>query len=74
MLEGFNVSFENIHKILSKCTPDQIMLYQIAINLHRVLGGCLKRRHVYVAPWQCGRVAAGPLGQNYGTLIYKYYK
>ena len=37
MLEGFNVSFENIHKILSKCTPDQIMLYQIAINLHRVL-------------------------------------
>ena len=35
--EGFDVSFENIHKNHKKCTPKQIMLYQIAINLHKVI-------------------------------------
>ena len=35
--DGFNISFENIHKVNLKCTPSQIMLYQIATNLHRVL-------------------------------------
>ena len=34
---GFNVSFLDIHKLNSKCTPNQIMLYQIALNLHRVI-------------------------------------
>ena len=34
---GFDISFENIHKVHMKCTPKQIMLYQIAINLHRVI-------------------------------------
>ena len=37
MFDGFNISFENIHKINNKCTPSQIMLYQIALNLHRTL-------------------------------------
>ena len=38
---GLNVSFVDIHKINSKCTPQQIMLYQIALNLHRVLNSDL---------------------------------
>ena len=37
MYDGFNISFENIHKISKKCTPSQISFYQIAINLHKVL-------------------------------------
>ena len=37
MHEGFNVSFEDIHKVNKKCTPKQIMLYQISINLHKVM-------------------------------------
>ena len=37
MYDGFNISFENIHKVNLKCTPAQIMLYQIAIYLHRTL-------------------------------------
>ena len=37
MHEGFNISFDSIHRTHAKCTPNQIMLYQIAINLHRVL-------------------------------------
>ena len=37
MHEGFNVSFEDIHKVKKKCTPKEIMLYQIAINLHKVI-------------------------------------
>ena len=34
---GFTVSFEVLHKTHLKCTPKQIMLYQISLNLHRVL-------------------------------------
>ena len=34
---GFDISFENIHKIHNKCTPNQIMLYQTALNLHKVI-------------------------------------
>ena len=34
---GFTVSFEVLHKTHFKCTPKQIMLYQISLNLHRVL-------------------------------------
>ena len=34
---GHDISFENIHKINSKCTPKQIMLYQISLNLHKIL-------------------------------------
>ena len=37
MNDGFNISFENIHKINSKCTPTQVMFYQISLNLHKVL-------------------------------------
>ena len=37
MCGGSYVSFENIHKMHSKCTPKQIMLYQISLNLHKVL-------------------------------------
>ena len=37
MWDGFNISFENIHKVNVKCTPSQIMRYQNATNLHRVL-------------------------------------
>ena len=41
--EGFDriplccVSFENVHKISKKCTPKQIMLYQISLKLYKVL-------------------------------------
>ena len=31
------ISFEAIHKIHQKCTPKQIMLYQISLNLHKIL-------------------------------------
>ena len=34
---GFNVSFEDVHKIHFKITTKQIMLYQISLNLHKVL-------------------------------------
>ena len=37
MHDGFNISFDDIHKIHSKCNTNQIMRYQIAINFHRVL-------------------------------------
>ena len=37
MHNGFTVSFEVVHKTHFKCTPKQIMLYQISLSLHRVL-------------------------------------
>ena len=37
MHEGFNISFETIHKIHKESTPKQIMLYQISIKLHKLL-------------------------------------
>ena len=35
--EGFDLSFVNLHKTHKKCTPNQIMLYQIGIKLHKLL-------------------------------------
>ena len=35
MYDGFNISFEKIHN--QKCTPSQIILYQIAINLYKAI-------------------------------------
>ena len=35
--EGYDVSFDNIHKNNKKCTPKQIMFYTQAINLHKIL-------------------------------------
>ena len=37
MTQGFNVSFEKLHKNHKKCAPDQIMLYQNALKLHKLL-------------------------------------
>ena len=34
---GFEISFENLHKSQKKCTPTQIMHYQLALNLYRTL-------------------------------------
>ena len=34
---GFDISFENLHKSHKKCTPTQIMYYQLALNLHKIL-------------------------------------
>ena len=34
---GFDISFDNLHKIHKKCTPTQIMYYQLALNLHKTL-------------------------------------
>ena len=31
------ISFENVHKTSNKCTPKQIMLYQISLKLYKVL-------------------------------------
>ena len=33
----FDISFENVHKIGKKCTPNQITLYQISLRLHKML-------------------------------------
>ena len=37
MVDGYDVSFINLHKTHMKCTPDQIMLYQIALRLHKLV-------------------------------------
>ena len=37
MTQGFDVPFENLHKTHKKCTLDQIMLYQIALKLHKLI-------------------------------------
>ena len=37
MNEGFDVSFVNLHKMHKKCTPEQIMLYQMSLKLHKLL-------------------------------------
>ena len=34
---GLDISFENLHKSHKKCTPTQIMYYQLALNLHKTL-------------------------------------
>ena len=34
---SYDLSFENVHKLSKKCTPKQIMLYQISLKLHKVL-------------------------------------
>ena len=37
MVDSYDVSFINLHKTHMKCTPDQIMLYQIALRLHKLV-------------------------------------
>ena len=37
MTQGFDVPFENLHKTHKNCTPDQIMLYQIAFKLYKLI-------------------------------------
>ena len=37
MTEGFDILFENLHKTYKKCTPEQIMHYQIALKLHKLI-------------------------------------
>ena len=37
MHDGFDISFDNLHKIHKKCTPNQIMYFQLALSLHKVL-------------------------------------
>ena len=37
MSGGFEISFENLHKLHEKCTPGQIMLYQQALQLHKTI-------------------------------------
>ena len=32
------ISFEKIHQVCKKCTPKQITLYQISLNLHKIVG------------------------------------
>ena len=32
------ISFEKIHQVCKKCTPKQITLYQISLNLHKIFG------------------------------------
>ena len=34
---GFEISFVKLHKINKKCTPEQIMLYQLSLKLHKLL-------------------------------------
>ena len=35
--DGFDISFENLHKAHKKCTPQQNMFYQMAISLHKLV-------------------------------------
>ena len=37
MQSNHEISFERLHAIAKKCTPSQIMLYQSALHLHKVL-------------------------------------
>ena len=37
MYEGFEISFDNLLKIPKICTPSQIMYYQIALKLHKLM-------------------------------------
>ena len=37
MNEGFDISFVNLHKIHNKCTPEQIMYYQMSLKLHKLM-------------------------------------
>ena len=37
MNKGFYISFVNLHKIHNKCTPEQIMYYQMSLKLHKLL-------------------------------------
>ena len=34
---GYEISFDNLHKTHKKCTPKQIMNYQIALKLHKLI-------------------------------------
>ena len=40
MHDGFDVSFEKLHVTHKKCTPSQIMYYQLALSLHKTLSNC----------------------------------
>ena len=40
MHDGFDVSFEKLHVTHKKCTPSQIMHYQLALSLHKTLSNC----------------------------------
>ena len=37
MHDGFDISFEKIHAAHKKCTPSQIMYYQLSLSLHKTL-------------------------------------
>ena len=80
---GFNVSFVDIHKINSKCTTQQSMLYQIALNLHKFLNSDLPLTFEKISLFDqmvCGRRQSkfeilrnfqGKIGMN--TMANKFY-
>ena len=35
--DGFDISFENLHKAHRKCTPQQIISYQMSLNLYKLV-------------------------------------
>ena len=37
MINGFDISFVNLHKIHNKCTPEQITYYQMSLKLHKLI-------------------------------------
>ena len=37
MWKGFDISFDSVHKINKKCTPTQIMHYQMSLNLFKII-------------------------------------
>ena len=37
MNDGYDISFVNLHKTHAKCTPEQIMHYQMSLKLHKLL-------------------------------------
>ena len=37
LVNCYEISFDSVHYICKKCTPKQIMLYQISLKLHKLL-------------------------------------
>ena len=51
MHDGYEISFDNIHRTHKKCTPKQKMKYQIALKLNKLINehdGVLSFEHVTV--------------------------